>query len=169
MLFILISGLILVALMVYASTRIKKTAAAAFEPETIETDDYVIQKPSGFLHNLNGDPQYEFETYSRELGGDAESIRQGRVRLRLRDGLTIDEAVVDLPGPITEDIIEVIGSRRYRVIETQRTENDSALEVTYKLAEKGGRVYVLEAIRLAETSDEFTRKIEAFVGSFELK
>src|SRR5687767_8261126 len=51
---LLIPGLILVALMVYASTRIKRTAAAAFDRETVDTEDFIIQKPEGFLHNLHG-------------------------------------------------------------------------------------------------------------------
>src|SRR5688572_14747060 len=62
---ILIPGLILVALMAWASTKIKKRAADAFEAETIETDDYVLRKPEGFLHVV-GSETHEFEAYSRE-------------------------------------------------------------------------------------------------------
>ena len=54
--------------MVWASTRIKKTAAAAFEAETVETDDFVIKKSDGFLNVINGDPKYAFEAYSKEIG-----------------------------------------------------------------------------------------------------
>ena len=57
---ILIPGLILVALMVYVSTKIKKNAVDAFGEETITTDDFVLIKPEGFLHNLNGDPALLF-------------------------------------------------------------------------------------------------------------
>ncbi|MGH7250008.1 MAG: hypothetical protein ACREGC_03470 [Minisyncoccia bacterium] len=67
---ILIAGLLLVALMVYASTRIKRTAAEAFEQETVETDDFSLIKPEGFLYVINGDPAFAFQAYSREFGID---------------------------------------------------------------------------------------------------
>lgn len=172
MLAILIPGLIIVALMVWASTRIKRMAAAAFESETIETDDFIIQKPDGFLNNLNGDPKYAFETYSKEFGIEATNIRQGRVRLKVTEHAKIDRIIAgfeDEGNEIVDDVTEVIGGTRYRLIDAKRDENGHDVCVTYKIGEKDSRVFTLEAIRLAETSDEFTRKIEAFSDSFELK
>lgn len=170
---ILIPGLILVGLMVYASTRIKKTAAAAFEAETIETQDFVIQKPEGFLNVVGGDTKYAFEAYSKDFGvEDAGNIRQGRVNLTALDGQTLDDSVKKLRETgeeIVDDISEVMGSRRYRVLETKRVEKGVSLCGYYKIAEKDGKIYRLEALRLAQTTYEFTRKIEVMVGSFELK
>ncbi len=170
---LLIPGLILVALMVYASTRIKKTAAAAFEAETIESDDFIILKPEGFLNNLNGDPKHAFEVYSKEFGGDgAEDIKQGRADLTVLDEKTFEEVISDIKqsgDSINEDIIKVMGSTHFRVIETSRVEKGVDLLVTYKIAEKNSKVFVLEAVKLAVTSDEFSRKFETFVASFELK
>src|SRR5260370_21728636 len=109
---LLIPGLILVALMVYASTRIKKTAAVAFEPETIETDDFIIQKPDGFLNKINRDEQFEFEAYSKEFGGaGAENIRQGTAYLMVYDDISVDQAVTNLSNlgvEITGDISEIV-------------------------------------------------------------
>ena len=65
---LLIPGLVLVALMVWASTRIKKNAAAAFDMETVETDEFSIRKPEGFLHVLNDDSGFAFRSYSKEFG-----------------------------------------------------------------------------------------------------
>ena len=170
---ILILGLILVGLMVYASTRIKKTAAAAFTAETIETQDFIVQKPDGFLNVVGGDQKYAFEAYSKDFGvEDAGNIRQGRVNLTVLEGQTIDDIVEKLNetgDEFIDDISEVIGSRRYRVIETKRVEKGVSLCVYYKIAEKDGKVYRLEALRLAETPDEFMRKIEVMVASFEIK
>ena len=170
---LLIPGLILVALMVYASTRIKRTAAAAFEAETIETDEFIIQKPDGFLNVINGDPKYSFEAYSKEFGGTgAEDFRQGRANLTVSNAETIDEAVSrikDSGDEIVEDMTEVVGTKRYRVIETTRVEKAVKFRVYYKIAEKGSKICVFEGVRLADASDEFGRKIEAFVHSFELK
>ena len=173
MLSILIPGLILVALMVYASTRIKKTAAAAFDAETVETGDFVIQKPDGFLNKINRDERFAFEAYSKEFGVDeAADFRQGSINLTIRDHGTVDDAVAEIAASgdnIAEDLTEVIGSRRYRVIDVERVEKGVEFHVTYKLAEKEGKIYEMEAVRLAETSDEFSRKFDLMVGSFELK
>ena len=79
---LLIPGLILVALMVYASTKIKKNAAKAYEAESIETAEFSITKPHGFLHPLNGETEYAFEAYSKEFGQDhAEQFRQASAEL----------------------------------------------------------------------------------------
>ena len=170
---LLIPGLLLVALMVWASTRIKKTAAAAFEAETVETDDFVIQKPDGFLNVINGDPKYAFEAYSKEYGGDgAEDFRRGKVNLTVRGSGTVggvDAEFDSSHGEIIEDMTEVIGSIRYRLIDVNRVEKGVEFRVTYKIGEKDGKICELEAVRLAETSDEFARKIEVMVSSFELK
>ena len=170
---LLILGLILVAVMVYASTRIKKTAAAAFEAETIETDDFIIQKPDGFLNKLNGDPQFAFEAYSKEFGGPgAENIRQGTAHLKIYEGISVDQAVVNLSdsgGEFTGDISEVVNEKRYRVIEAKRTEKGVELRIFYKSAERNAKTYEFEITALAETSGEFMRKIETMFAGFEVK
>src|SRR6187399_163340 len=94
---LLIPGLILVALMVYASTRIKKIAAKAFEAETIETADFVIKKPEGFLNVINGDPRYAFEAYSKEFGGPgAEEFRKGTATLTVHEGTTSEAVAAEI-------------------------------------------------------------------------
>jgi hypothetical protein len=168
---LLIPGLIIVALMAYASTRIKRSAAAAFEPETIETEELIIQKPQGFLNNLNGDPKYLVDTYSQDNGVAASNTRAGSLRISKVPG-SVEDAIASIrasDGEIMDDIGEVIGGRHYRVIETHRTEKTTDCIVTYKLAERDGNIYQLEAVRLAEMSDEFAGKMDAFVASFELK
>lgn len=170
---LLIPGLLLVAFMVWASTRIKKVAASAFEPEAVETDDFVIQKPEGFLNVINGDPQFAFEAYSKEYGTEgAEEFRQGRFYLTIREHVTVDDVAAEIKEAASEtheDLTEVIGLHRYRRIDVKRFEKGIEFCVAYKLAEKGGKVYSVEAVRLAETSDEFARKIEVMAASFELK
>ena len=169
---LLVPGLILVALMVYASTRIKKTAAQAFEPETVETDEFVIEKPEGFLHVINGDPQYAFESYSKEYGGaGAEDIRQGTAKLHIRTGQQSERALRELLGPEAANIngvSEVVNGIKYRVTEIKRTEKGRELCIQYKSADRNGNAYIFETVRLAETSPEFARKIDAMLNSFEL-
>ncbi len=169
----LIPGLILVALMAYASTRIKRNAARAFEAETVETDGYIVEKPDGFLNVLNGDPKYALEMYSKEFGtGDADRLRQATAKLTISEGGSHDPGIALLPdsgGEVLSDISEVVGDHRYRIIEAQRNENGVDLSVFYKIAEKNGKVYRLEITVLNETTNDLKRNIETMLDSFELK
>ena len=170
---LLIPGLILVALMVYASTRIKKTAAAAFDPETIETDEYLVEKPEGFLNVIGGDPKYAIHAYSKEFGGaGAEDIRQGMANLYIRSGVSMEKAFSEILGPDASklsDDSEVIDGVKYRVIETKRALKGVDLLVSYKLVERKGKVFIFEGARLAETTPEFARKIDGMLSSFVVK
>ena len=168
---ILIFGLILVALMAYASTRIKRTAAKAFEAETVETEQFVIQKPDGFLNVINGDPQFAFEVYSKEFGtGDAAQIRMGTATIKiLNAGPDAAIAIKESGTDIDSDINEVIGEKHYRLIEAKRVSKGSDLRVLYKIAESEGKVFVLEITTLPAASDEFLQKTESMLDSFEIK
>ena len=57
---ILIIGGVVVLIMVFISTQIKKRAALAFEPETIDTEEFRLLKPNGFLYPLREDSVYLF-------------------------------------------------------------------------------------------------------------
>ncbi len=168
MLLIIVLGLILVALMVYTSTRIKRSAAAAFEPETIETDEFIIQKPEGFLNVIGGDPQYLFEAYSKDFGGFKQNLRMGTAKLTAASG-TVDGSAEDLADEVVSDIREVINDRHYRVIEARRRTNDIERRIFSKLAENNGQVYRFEVDVLGEADADFLAKAEAMLGSFELK
>lgn len=169
---LLIPGLILVALMVYASTKIKKTAAAAFEPETIETDEFVLEKPDGFLNILNRDPALELDMYSREFGFEnAADVRQARVELRHFRVCKMNEAIAMIKekATIQTDIAEVINERKYRLIEAERIEKGIGLREIYKLTEKGADVFELKAIVLEDANDEISQKADMIVLSFTVK
>ncbi len=166
---ILIPGLILVALMVYASTRIKKSAARAYEPETIETEDFVINKPAGFLTVIGGDPQYAFESYSKEFGTDSASeFRKATAHISVYNAGS-RPAKRDAGDRIDSDVSKKIGGRSYRVTEARRTVKNVDFKVLRKSGEKNGRIVKLEIVLLNETTDEFLRNIEAMLLSFELK
>jgi hypothetical protein len=170
---LLIPGLILVALMIYASTRIKKTAALAFEAETIETDEFVIKKPEGFLTVIGGDPQYAFEAYSKTFGAEpAEEVRQATANLIVLDEVALDSAVADIisaDGEPVSAVSEVVNEHRYRNIETKGSEKGIRQRIFYRLAERNGKLYRLKVKVLADTTPEFMRDIHAILASFELK
>ena len=168
---ILILGLILVAFMVYASTRIKRSAAQAFDAETVETEQFVIQKPEGFLNVINGDPQYAFEAYSKEFGvDDAAEFRLGTATLKILESQGDPaDTIKNSATEIVSDINEVIGENHYRVIEAKRAKKEIEFRVLYKIAESGSKIFELEIAALSETPDEFSRKIESMLDSFEIK
>jgi hypothetical protein len=166
---LLIPGLVLVALMIYASTRIKKSAAAAYESETIETDDFVLFKPAGFLAVIGGDPRYAFEAYSKEFGTkDASDIRKATVHVTVYDHQN-GFFVPDIADAVLGEKTEEMAGREYRTTELQRKVRDIDLRVLRKAGEKAGRLVMLEAVFLSETTDEFLRDIESMLQSFELK
>lgn len=170
---LLIPGLILVALMVYASTRIKKTAAAAFEPETIEDKNFIIEKPQGFLHVIGGDPKYAFEAYSKEYGtNNAENLRAATARLRIDANRSIDHVLADRlakDARIIGDTTQVIEGIKYREIEAEWTEKDIEFTGFRKLAEQRGSVYDLDVRMLCETTAELDAGIETIVDSFRVR
>jgi len=166
---LLIPGLLLVAFMVWASTRIKKNAAAAFDAETIETDEFVIQKPEGFLHNLNGDPKFIFEAYSKEYSKANDKLRVGTATITKIAGKKMDEVANGIlqDANAADDETQMIGDYRYRIITSNKKENDVETEVSYKLVEKNGSIYKLEITALDDAANG--QWVETFFDSFRIK
>lgn len=159
--------------MVWASTKIKRTTAAAFEAETVETDDFVIEKPDGFLHVINGDPQYAFEAYSKEYcGPGAKNVRRATATVTVSTGTNVaNEAVrrVNSGNDVADDRSEVISEVKYRRIETRSTVNDVEFKNLFKLAGRGDKTFVFTITTIAETTDDQLRDIEAMLDSFLLR
>lgn len=169
---LLIPGLLLVALMVYASTRIKRVAAEAFEPEAIETDNFTLEKPEGFLNKINRDPSLAFEAYSQDMGtGEASEFRAARIEIRIYEQRNLDYATgaIRESAKVTSEINEIIDERKYHIIEAETVEKGIRFRELYKLAEKDGHIFELKIIVLDETNDEISRKIDTIFNSFVLK
>ncbi len=165
---ILIPGLILVALMVWASTKIKKRAADAFEAEFIETDTYSLQKPEGFLHVI-GDPAHEFRAYSKEFGKDSNSgVRQATIEIDIfRDNdLTGVRDLTESSAAVTK--IRAEGPDTFE-LETKETANEIDVDAVYKLVVRDNWVYRLRFAVLGEHSEDHLRKIEETVDSFTVR
>ena len=168
---ILIIGLFLVALMVYASTRIKRTAAEAFNAERIETDDFIIEKPDGFLNVLNHDPSLEFDAYSKEFGADdASGFRAARAELTKRPE-TLDRAAKEIKAEIeaASDVSEIVDGHKYRVLEGRSDEKGIAFREIYKLVEKDGHVFAMKLKMLVGVDADIIKRAELMLASFEIK
>lgn len=159
-----IPGLILVALMAYLSTRIKKRAADAFEIELIETSDYALEKPAGFLHVV-GDPHHEFMAYSKDFGDDSDAgVRRATIELDVLPGTdiaTIRDAIC--PASANAQV------RDEEIVEADERANETDIRAVYKLIARGDSVYRLRFAVIAEHFDEFSRKIDDTIKSFVTK
>ncbi|MEO8041611.1 MAG: hypothetical protein ABI646_03275 [Acidobacteriota bacterium] len=165
---LLIPGLILVALMVWASTKIKKTAADAFEPEFIETETYSLQKPEGFLHVI-GAEEHEFMAYAKDFGkGDSTGIRQATIEIDFISGENV-RAVRDSirRAAINSELRAESGATCELLAE--ETANESSTSAFYKIVGAGDDVYRLRFGVLPEHKDEYLRRIDETLESFTIK
>jgi hypothetical protein len=159
--------------MVWASTRIKRFAAEAFEPETIETEDFIIQKPEGLLHILNDDSGLAFRAYSKEFGTiGAKDIRQATAEIQIFDQENLEarrKAIVEEAESVITETPYVDGGEKATVIELTRIEKGAEFATFYKLVTRGTRVFELRISVLSEHKDVFLRRIEEMLDGCRIK
>lgn len=170
---LLIPGLILVALMVYASTKIKKNAARAYEAETIETPEFSIVKPEGFICPVDHDDKLVFVANSKEYGRDqADDMRQASAEIRAFVDANIDDicerAKINSVWVVSEDIGILNGAKSCRV-ETERIDGEITLNAIHKIVAGNGKIYDLTITVLPEYKEDYSRKIDEMLDSFALK
>lgn len=169
---LLFLGLILVAFMVYASTRIKRVAAEAFDAERVETDKFVVEKPEGFLNVLNRQASLEFDAYSREFGADhASGFRAARAEVRVHPDTTVGDAAKTISGEVEvlSDVSEIIDGRKYRVIEGESVEKGVGFRELYKLAAGNDGVFEMKLKVVEDADAEIIKKAELMLASFEIR
>ncbi len=169
---ILVPGLILVGLMVWLSTRIKRNAAKAFEREEVETPDFSLTKPEGFLAPVDPADGTVFSAYSKEFGTDgAERLRRATVELRLFPNAQLSDVIEQSKDGATETLFEqtgVIDGNKCANIVVERLEEGISLESHYKIIAGPASVYQLVVNVISEYKDEFQPKIDELLGSFSL-
>lgn len=166
---ILIPGLILVALMVWASTRIKRNAAQAFEAEHIEGVGFELEKPAGFLNRIDARDGYLFDAYSKEFGtGPASELRLATAVV-FESGNTIHETATleqtRLLNSERSEQFELDGSDCI-IITGEVVDEGRSFEVSEKMISRDGQTFVLRIESLKEPSAELQRKIEKMLLSF---
>ena len=165
---IMILGALLVALMVYVSTRIKKTAADAFVEEVHTDERFTIVKPEGFLHPVDPNPRFPFEAYSKDFGADdAEQMRQARVRVEVSEtpfAAARDAARAEPDRILTEEEVENMYWLR-----GEKTENGVATEIYRKIVARGDRTCDLRIQVLREHVEDYAARIVRLLESFEVK
>ena len=170
---ILIPGLILVALMVWLSTRIKRNAAAAFDAERIETEDLIVEKPEGFLHVLNDDSGLLFRAYSKDFGMvGRRDMRQATIEVERHRGSTLDDAVAAAKGvaetftsetSYTEDGERAVDARSTRI------RDGGEFETVHKFVTRGSDVIEARGAVLTENRDDHMNDIEQAIGTLRIR
>ena len=170
---IFIIGGFIVALMIVVSTKIKKSAAEAYEAEFIETADFKIYKPDGFIHPLNDD--FPFEANSKEWGkNEASKFRQARAVLRVinnSDFKIVCENAKKSADKITSKryVQNAPAGQRIFLLEGENVEDTVKTLAFWKIIESGRKIYEFRAAIIESYATEFTDKIEEMKASLIIK
>lgn len=170
---LLIPGLILVALMVWASTRIKRNAAAAFDAETVETEEFSIRKPEGFLHVLNDDSGLAFRSYSKDFGkvGNKE-VRQATIEIERHSGYELDRLTKEIEAAaesISSLETYIDGGERAALVASVEVADGGEYIVNRKLVTRGDDVWEGRGSVLSEHREELSDKLEIALDSVRIK
>ena len=170
---LLIPGLILVAIMAWASTRIKRNAAAAFDREQIETDDFVIEKPEGFLHVVNDRSGLLFRAYSKDFGTVGRSdLRQATIEVERHRGAGVDTVLSEIEGESETLEIETSyldSGEKASTVRSVSVRDGAEYETVHKLVTRGSDVIEARGRVLAEHKDAYLRKMEMMLASLRVK
>ena len=168
---ILIIGAAVVALMVWASTKIKRSAAAAFEEESIETDEYSLVKPEGFLNPVENEDFLAFYAYSKEYGEEdkAEKFRQSLIKLKILAGRSLREIGKDLKKSFEKVLSEDAPDENTLLLKGEKSEREVAQIFYHKLVAKDERIFDLEMSVLADYEEKYEEKAGKLLENFRVK
>jgi hypothetical protein len=170
---LLIPGLVLVAIMVWASTRIKRNAAAAFDAEQVETDDIVLEKPAGFLHVLNDNTGLLFRAYSKDFGAAGRSdLRQATIEVERHSGIDIDAVMTSKKRSSESLKLEtsyIDAGEKAATIRSISVRDGAEYETVHKLVTRGSDVIEARGQVLSEHKEAYMRKIETMLNSLRVK
>jgi hypothetical protein len=174
---ILIVGGALVALMVYVSTRIKKSAARAYERETVETEEFSLVKSEGFIIPVNENSEYVFEARSKDYG-DEEAHQFPKVSVKLKVSSdsnfeTVCRNTSSIDNKITSENFPMDDSAKQKVclLESKETESGISFDVFHKIVESSERrkIYDLKISVLQENREQYDEQMNEMIASFQVK
>ena len=166
---ILIPGLILVALMIYTSTKIKAAAAQALEPELVETDDFLISKPAGFINILSPDDGLLFHAYTKEFADDAPAFRRAQATVRSIGDSDARQIYNELKQTADPTSYEAKGGVDDLDFTVKVVENDVRLIRAVKLLRNYRHVYRLQFDTPEECSNDYNDAMHEMIDTFRLK
>jgi hypothetical protein len=167
---ILIIGVFVVALMIYTSTRIKKSAAQAYEEETVETDEFSLVKPEGFLNPIRRESEFAFEAYSKDYGeDDAETIRQGLITVKVFTDQKFAQVCKLTRQSVDQVLSEENVDNRTFWLKGIKTEKDIDTEIYHKIIAENQKVFDLKITLLAKVEADYIERTEKALESFRVK
>jgi hypothetical protein len=174
---IFIIGLVVVALMVFVSTKIKASAAQAFEPERVEKKEFTITKPRGFMTPVEADSGFAFEAYSREYGEKSmRNTRQAEAFLTVTDKLNFaaecENARKTAGNILSERVLDgAADGEKVCLLETERSEDAFPTIDFWKIVESRNlkKTFVLKVSVLKLSREIYIHEINEMVNSFRLK
>ncbi|MCY7375705.1 MAG: hypothetical protein LH472_07005 [Pyrinomonadaceae bacterium] len=172
---IFIIGLAVVALMVFVSTKIKKSAAAAYDSETVETEEFKLFKPEGFIYPLNDDSGLAFVANSKDWGkNEASKFRQARAALRVisnSDFKIICENAKKSAGKIKSKnfVKDAPAGQKIFTLEGETLEDTVKILTFWKIVESRRKIYELRAAVIENYAEDFADKINEMTASFTVK
>ncbi|HBR56243.1 MAG TPA: hypothetical protein DEA22_02030 [Blastocatellia bacterium] len=167
---LLIPGLLLVALMVYLSTKIKKKAAKAYEREMFVGKGFSVIKPEGFISPTDIG-ELAFAAYSKEFGSDeCENLRRVSAEARIFYGETLEDVVHQRLGTSSKTGEAKPFDNKVRIIEREEEAEGCAYSAIYKFIEgEKTATYELAIKFLPDQKDEFLQKINEMLDTFILE
>jgi len=174
---ILIFGVLLVALMVFVSTKIKKSAASAYEQELFDNENFKLVKPEGFLSPIDENSKFAFEAYTKEFGkNDADEFRQAWTNLVVISDSNFEAVIENIRKTnakiLSEELLENSpDEQKISLIETEKVEKDVVVREFYKIVEskKQHKIYQLQISVLDAYKENFSDKIREMLESFAVK
>ncbi len=159
--------------MVFISTKIKKSAATAFEREVIEREDFSLIKTEGFISPINENSDFLFEAYTKEFGkNDADEFRQARANI-IADGKSNLKTAIQNIEKSGEKILSknALEKQKICLIETEKIEKEISVRNFYKIIESSQqqKIYRLEISVLDVYLEEYKNRIDEMLESFILK
>lgn len=177
MLFYLLFIAAFIALLLFVSSKIRKAASAAYEPEQIERENFRIYKPEGYLNPVEWTEKKPFEAYTRELGErSAGRLRKSLAKLTVSDGLVFDNLRKEIKKNAEQFVSvrfdeEAPEGERICLIETKKEADEITTVFLNKIVEsrRQKKTYDLEISILEEYRDEYEERIDRMLDSFALK
>lgn len=170
-------GIIIVALMVYASTKIKKSAAQAFEREAIDEEEFSLVKPENFIHPFKENSEFAFEAYTKDFGGgSAKNFRQSRATLRVISDLNFETVCKNAKKSVDKILSKnFVGNapedQKIFLLETEKSEKDIKFFTFWKIVESKARrkVYEFQVSVLEANRKDFADAMNEMIETFAVK
>ena len=177
MLFYLLFIAAFIALLLFVSSRIRRAANDAYEPEQIERENFTIFKPEGYLNPVDWTAAIPFVAYSRELGErSAGRLRKSNAKLEVSDGLNFDKLRKEFKTDAQIFVSTVFDEnapdgQRICLVETKKKEASEITTVFFnKIVESrpNKKTFNLEISILEDHRDEFEERINLMLDSFKV-